>query len=182
MSMSIETLLRQVPELVPSARRIAEEQDDEPFLGELLEALAALVTVELGRGFGDRPGPPAGDHAAALDRWFGAVEALAVDDDDEARFLVGSAFLDALGPYTRARAVPWLGRGTRTILTDLEAGWPEEEELRSDDEGEEEKEEGVGTGPSASEEAPGLTPGAWPDGPPPPPRCSGPGPGPPPGP
>jgi hypothetical protein len=127
-----------VPELLPSARRIAEEQDDAPCLSELLEALAALVTVELGPGFGDRRASPAPDHEAALDRWFGAVEALAVDDeDDEARFLVGSAFLDVLGPYARTRAVPWLGRGTRAILADLEAGWPEEDELRwEDDEGE----------------------------------------------
>lgn len=130
MAMSIELLLRAVPELVPSARRIAEEQDDAPVLGELLEALADLVTIELGPGFEDRPGPSAVDREATLDRWFGAVEALAVDgDDDEARFLVGSAFLDALGPSTRARAMPWLRPGTRAILADLEGGWPEEDEL-----------------------------------------------------
>ena len=134
--MSIEMLLSEVPELIPSARRIAEEQDDAPGLGELLEALAALVTVELGPGFDDRPRPRAIDDEATLDRWFAAVEALAGDGaDEEARFLVGSAFLDALGPYTRARAVPWLRRGTRTILADLEAGWPGEDELRWDGEG-----------------------------------------------
>jgi hypothetical protein len=135
MSMLIEMLLREVPELIPGARQIAEEQDDEPWLGELLEALAGLVAVELAPSLEEEAwsGRRQERENETLDRWFEAVEALAADDDDEARFLVGSAFLDSLGPQTRALAARWLGPATRTILADLEEGWPEEDDLEWDD-------------------------------------------------
>jgi hypothetical protein len=137
MSMSIETLLRKVPELVPSAQQMAEEQDDEPCLGELLEALAGLVLNELAPGPDEearllRLDEP--DESDTLGRWFEAVEALAAgDDDEEARFLVGSAFLGSLGPLSRVLAARWLGPATRTILADLEEGWPEEDHLAWDE-------------------------------------------------
>lgn len=135
MSMSIETLLRQVPELTPSARQMAEDQDDEPCLGELLEALAGLVSDELAPGLGAKRAAPDADDWAMLGRWFAAVEALAADDHDcDAPFLVGSAFLDSLGPDTRARATPWLGPATRAILADLDASWPQEDFMGSPDE------------------------------------------------
>jgi hypothetical protein len=125
-------LLREVPELVPSARQIAEEQDDEPCLGELLEALAALVVIQLAAGPEEEARSARREERAeddSLGRWFEAVEALADDDDDEARFLVGSAFLGSLGPQSRVLAARWLGPATETILADLEEGWPEEDHL-----------------------------------------------------
>jgi hypothetical protein len=124
MPMSTETLLREVPELAPSVRRIAEEQDDEPCLSELLGALADLVDrVAFARG---RSFDPAGEEL--LKRCFQAVEVLAAEDDDsDGPFLVGSAFLDALSSEARARVAPLLGPATQAVLADLELGWPEEE-------------------------------------------------------
>jgi hypothetical protein len=134
MSMLIEMLLREVPELIPSARQIAEEQDDEPCLGELLEALASLVAIELAPPHEERSWSPGRDEDETLGRYFGAVEALAADDgDDEARFLVGSAFLGFLGPQIRALAARRLGPATQTILADLDEGWPEEDHLERDE-------------------------------------------------
>jgi hypothetical protein len=176
MSMSIEILLREVPELRQSARQIAEEQDDEPHLGELLDALADLVINELALSHRARATPageearatpageearatPAGEEARAtpageetgpqrpeeaaepgaeeetLGRWFAAVEALAADgDEDDVAFLVGSAFLDSLGPQIRTLVEPWLGPATQAILAELDAGWPADDHLPGDDE------------------------------------------------
>lgn len=151
--MSIEVLLRQVPELRQRAGEIAEEQDDEPRLGELLDALADLVINELaggrqprttpagedtrtapgGQERGKAEGPDEGAEEETLGRWFGAVEALAADgDEDDVAFLVGSAFLDSLGPQIRTLAEPWLGPATQAILADLDAGWPREDHLAWD--------------------------------------------------
>jgi hypothetical protein len=188
-------LLGEVPELVPSARKIAEEQDDEPSLGELLEALAGLLAAVLAPGLEAGARSACREEGQTLGRWFGAVEALAADDDDdEARFFVGSAFLETLGPQARSRAAPWLGPATRTILADLEEGWPEEDHLAWDedeDPGDIDDEDvpgpswarPIGGGSPGEVEQPGrrgLRPGAWPDGRPRPLRCSERGPRPPP--
>jgi hypothetical protein len=111
---AVTALLNGVPEFGPAYLALVETFDDDPGGPVVFTELADFVSERLVAIEAERP---------VLERTLAAVESVA-EAGGEAGELVGYAFLDSLSPEDRRLITPWLGRATRSLMDELDAGLP----------------------------------------------------------
>lgn len=109
----VATILDSVPEFADGHYlALVEDGDGVPSAPEVFTELADFVAELVANLDSSKP---------QLARCLAAVEQVAAVSP-EAEELVGWAFLDSLGPDDLRAIGPWLGRRTRELLEEMEAG------------------------------------------------------------